>query len=109
MGPGPPLDLAWASHKLSPALATDVDVSSCHGSHSDLVSLSSVNLRTFENQLHPTQDRTLIDLGLQNGGLFTFFIYINCICKYYNKGFDSKLTRKLLYRESTTKSKKLIL
>ena len=63
--------------------------------------------RTFENQLHPItlaiQDRTVIDHGLQNGfdflqipGLFTFFVYINCR-KYYNIGFDSKLTRKLLY------------
>ena len=64
---------------------------------------------TFECQLHPitlaTQGRTLIDCGLQNGGLFTFFVYINSR-KYYNKGFDSKLARKLLYCESITKSKK---
>ena len=55
-----------------------------------------------------TQDRTLIDHGLQNGGLFTFLVYIN-YHKYYNKRFDSKLTRKLPYCESVTKSKKLIL
>jgi len=64
--------------------------------------------RTFENELYPitlaTQDRTLIDQGLQNGCLFTIFVYINCR-KYYNKGFDSKLTPKMLYCESITKSK----
>jgi len=62
--------------------------------------------RTFKSQFHPvtlaTQDRTLIDHGLQNGGLFTFFVYINSR-KYCNKGFDRKLTRKLLYCESMTK------
>jgi len=36
--------------------------------------------------------------------LFTFFIHINCH-KYYNEGFDSKLTRKLPYCGSITKSK----
>jgi len=62
--------------------------------------------RTFKSQFHPvtlaTQDMTLIDHGLQNGGLFTFFVYINSR-KYCTKGFDRKLTRKLLYCESMTK------
>jgi len=54
------------------------------------------------------RDRTLIDHGLQNGGFFTFFVYINCR-KYYNRGFDGKFTCKLLYCESIKKSKKLML
>jgi len=54
------------------------------------------------------QDRTLIDHGLQNGGFFTFFVYIKCR-KYYNRGFDGKFTCKLLYCESIKKSKKLML
>jgi len=66
--------------------------------------------RTFENQLHPITlathaDRTLIDHCLQNGGFFTFLVYINCR-KNYNEGSDSKLTHKLLYCKSITKSKK---
>ena len=66
--------------------------------------------RTFENQLRPITlathaDRTLIDHCLQNGGFFTFLVYINCR-KNYNEGFDSKLTHKLLYCKSITKSKK---
>jgi len=68
--------------------------------------------KDVRDQLYPitlaTQDRTMIDHGLQNGSLFTFFVYINCR-KYQNKGFDSKLTHKLLYCESITKSKKLII
>ena len=49
----------------------------------------------------------MIDHRLQNGGLFTFVVYINR-CKYYNTGSDSKSARKLLYREiqSITESKK---
>jgi len=43
----------------------------------------------FENQLHPimlaTQDRTLIGVMVKHHGH-----------KYYNKRFDSKLTRKML-------------
>ena len=55
--------------------------------------------------LATTQDGTLIDHALQNGGLFPFFARINCP-EYYNKGFGSKLTRKLLYYECIAKSNK---
>jgi len=38
--------------------------------------------KKFENELRAitlaTQDWTLIDHRLQHGGLFTFFVYINC-------------------------------
>jgi len=76
--------------------------------HSVTVSTARNHVHSTKNQLHPitlaTQDRTLIDHGLQNGGLFTFFVFTNC-CKYCNEGIDSKLMRKLLYSESNTKSK----
>ena len=97
-------------HHPTPARSDETLKLCCHSLSEAAVSVYQAG--TFECQLHPitlaTQGRTLIDCGPQHGGLFTFFVYINCR-KYYNKGFDSKLPRKLLYCKSITKSKKLML
>ena len=60
----------------------------------------------IDNQLHritlATQDTTMIDHGLQNGGLFSFTL----TAVFGNFGFAvSTLTRKLLHCESITKSR----